>query len=131
MKPLPRPFVLFALKLCVVLGALGFGAACGTTAALQTADTWAHRVCSLVNALPEASASTLPPSVNVTVTITPSVAVASVGPAPAPSASGAASAAAVAPGLAIAPHALALPMPLATPSTVPASVSVAPTDGAP
>lgn len=59
-------------KFCVVL--LTLAGAC-TSSALQTADTWAQRVCRLVLAVPVASESVLPPNVSLTVAVTPSIAV--------------------------------------------------------
>jgi len=74
------------LKLCLVFAMLAVGPllACGASA-LQTADTWAQRVCQLVNALPEAASSSLPTNIAVTVQITPTVAVAVIASLPAPS----------------------------------------------
>jgi hypothetical protein len=100
------------MKLCPrslasVLAALLIGA-CVSSETVATVDTWAKRACRLIEALPEASASTLPPSVVVNVNVTPSVAVATVS----------ASASSGAPLVAV--SALALPM---------APMTAMPTDG--
>jgi hypothetical protein len=55
--------------------------ACASTE-LQTADTWAQRVCRLILAFPAASESALPPNVIVNVQVTPTVAVAILSAAP-------------------------------------------------
>jgi hypothetical protein len=55
-----------ALKLCVVIAVAVLPVfACREA---ETAETWAKKVCSVVQALPEASASSLPAGTKVTIT---------------------------------------------------------------
>jgi len=98
------------LKLCLVFAMLAVGPllACGASA-LQTADTWAQRVCQLVNALPEAASSSLPTNIAVTVQITPTVAVAVIASFPPPQAD----AGVDAPAPSVVLSAVAIPLPTA------------------
>lgn len=80
------------LKLCLVVAVISIGpivAACtpDAQAVAATADTWAKRVCNLIEQTPPAAASTLPSNVTIDVQITPSVAVAVVASYPPPQSS--------------------------------------------